>query len=146
MTAQVTEILHYQGKSLSLMTNPLTDYFIQADIHADFQGQSTACWRGYVGTWKILSDRLYLTKIKAIYKDGTDAKLEDFFPGFDKKVFAHWYTGVLRVPQGKLKSYVHMGYGSQYESDLFITVENGVVIGTRLQRNTEPTDSSEKSS
>ncbi|NDY84447.1 hypothetical protein G3I67_14540 [Orrella sp. NBD-18] len=47
MTAQVTEILHYQGKSLSLMTNPLTDYFIQADIHADFQGQSTACWRGY---------------------------------------------------------------------------------------------------
>jgi hypothetical protein len=38
----------------------------------------------------------------------------------------------LRCPRGKLLNYVHGGYASTYEEDLFIAVEKGVVTGERL--------------
>jgi hypothetical protein len=50
-------------------------------------------------------------------------------------VFAHWYTGVISIPQGKVTQYVHMGYASRYERDLFLAVENGIVVDTQLRDN-----------
>ena len=46
-------------------------------------------------------------------------------------VFAHWFTGELRCPSGALLHYVHGGYGSTYESDLFLRVQRGVVLEER---------------
>lgn len=57
------------------------------------------------------------------------------FPDFPDGVFAHWYTGELRCPMGELLNYVHGGYGSTYEQDLFIEVENGVVVNERVEGN-----------
>lgn len=50
-------------------------------------------------------------------------------------MFAHWYSGTIRLPQGKQLKYVHQGYGSTFERDLFLHVEQGVVVATRLQYN-----------
>jgi hypothetical protein len=61
--------------------------------------------------------------------------LDSLFPGFPERVFAHWYSGVLSIPQGAMTQYVHMGYLSTYERDLFIAVENGVVVDTQLRIN-----------
>ena len=61
--------------------------------------------------------------------------METIFPGFPKQVFAHWYSGNLRVPKGKMLEYVHMGYGSKYEQDLLIDVEKGVVVKTHIMDN-----------
>ena len=47
-------------------------------------------------------------------------------------VFAHWFTGELRCTRGKLLKYVHGGYASSYEQDLFIDVVRGVVVAERL--------------
>jgi len=135
MTAQITEVLQYKGEQLSMRTEPLADYFAQTGLQPDFQKQSTACWRGYIGQWEILLDRLYLVGISATYDDGTEGTLDSLFPGFTDRVFAHWYTGVLNIPKGKLTRYVHMGYLSRYEQDLFLAVENGVVIETQLRNN-----------
>jgi hypothetical protein len=35
--------------------------------------------------------------------------------------------------------YVHMGYGTSYERDLFVDIEKGVVIKTYLKQNRAPT-------
>ena len=137
MTAQATEVLHYKGEQLSMRTEPLSDYFAQMGHQPEFQGRSTACWRGYVGQWEILLDRLYLVGISATYADGTGVGLDSLFPGFTDRVFAHWYTGVINIPKGKLIKYVHMGYLSQYEQDLFLAVENGIVVETQLRDNTQ---------
>ena len=139
MTAQATEVLHYKGEQLSMRTEPLSDYFAQMGHQPEFQDQSTACWRGYVGQWEILLDRLYLVGISATYADGTGVGLDSLFPGFADRVFAHWYTGVINIPKGKLIKYVHMGYLSQYEQDLFLAVENGIVVETQLRDNTQAT-------
>lgn len=38
---------------------------------------------------------------------------------------------MLRVPLGKQLQYVHMGFGTVYEKEVHIKIENGVVAGTR---------------
>ena len=140
MTAQFSERLIYQGKEMGMQANPLSEFLARQSDRPEFQEMSTACWRGYVGKWEISLDRLYLLGINAHWADGTKVTLDHLFPGYPDRVFAHWYTGTIRCGRGKLLKYVHMGYASKYEMDLFITVKNGVVTSTRLKMNTMPED------
>ena len=64
---------------------------------------------------------------EAIRRD--PAALEDFFPGYPERVFAHWFSGELRCPRGELLEYVHAGFASRYAETLVFTVERGVVKG-----------------
>ena len=54
------------------------------------------------------------------------------------RVRADWYSGLLRVPDGELLDYVHMGYESLYASERFIAVQAGVVVDDFSTR--APTD------
>lgn len=135
MTAQIGETLHYDGHTKSMCSNPLSHYFALADDHTRFAMNCTALWRGYVGTWEILNNRLYLIGLNGTLEDGNPANLATIFPDYPDRVFAHWYSGKIRVPQGKLLKYVHMGYGSSYEADLFIDIKKGVVIETEVLHN-----------
>ena len=128
MTAQFGEKLIIDGESHTMMTQPLAVYFELSGVKPEFEVSNTALWRGYVGTWEILRERLYLLKISANYTDRTSAKLEDFFPGYPDRVFAHWYSGTIRIPQGNIVKYVHMGYESVYEQDLIIRIMKGCVV------------------
>lgn len=136
MTAQFGEALHYDGQDLTLCSEPLGDYFTLAGIEeTQLDCSCTALWRGYIGNWEINGGRLYLIGLRGHLEDGTKVNVETFFPGYPERVFAHWYTGELRAPQGKLLNYVHGGYASTYESDLLISVKNGVVTKTDVRRN-----------
>jgi hypothetical protein len=143
MTAQFSEILHYKGEQLSMRVTPLSDYFVLMGLKPDFRICSTACWRCYVGEWDITLDRLYLIGISAHYEDGTEVTLGSLFPGYDSRVFAHWYSGVLSIPQGDLVEYVHMGFASVYERDLLISVEQGVIVDMQVRVNSEQSSARE---
>jgi len=81
---------------------------------------STACWRGYQGTWEIRDGRFYLIKLEGRYRlEGADP------------LFVDWFTGVLRVPMGERLLYVHMGFGTVFEQELHIKIEDGIVTKTR---------------
>ena len=99
------------------------------------ESNCTALWRGYVGTWEIIDGRLYLIELHGELEGGGAASLATGFPGFPDRVFAHWYSGTLRIPQGKMLKYLHMGYGSTYERDLFLEIEKGVVKNTWVRQN-----------
>ena len=114
---------------------PLSTYFARIDSYPEFESNCTALWRGYVGTWEILDGRLYLIGLVATMKDGSPANLATLFPDYPSRVFAHWYSGEIRVPRGKLLKYVHQGYGSTYEEDLLIAIQKGVVVSTNVRRN-----------
>ena len=135
MTAQFAEVLIYEGEHLPMCSNPLEEYFSRGGMRPEFHSTSTALWRGYVGTWKIIDGRLYLIKLDGELEDGRDVDLSTVFPEFTTRVFAHWYSGTIRIPQGKQIEYVHMGYGSTYEKDLLINIENGVVVNTDIRIN-----------
>lgn len=85
---------------------------------------STACWRQYIGTWEIRDEKFYLTKLTGTYTiEGTEP------------IFAEWFSGTLRVPEGELLKYVHMGFGSVYEEELHIEIKNGKVINSKTLDN-----------
>lgn len=128
MTAQMRERLIYQGREVSMCTEPLNDYFALSGERPGFSAPHTALWRGYIGTWKILDDRLYLIELAGQLENGAEATLATLFPDYPDRVFAHWYSGTLRVPEGKITEYVHAGYGSNYERDRFIKIEKGIVV------------------
>lgn len=144
MTAQIPESLRLEGEEVSLCTEPLASYFSLADVEMMFKANSTALWRGYVGTWEILDSRLYLIDLNGILKSGQIANIATIFPGFTERVFAHWYSGVLRIPMGPLLRYVHGGYGSVYERDQFITMRKGLTTATNLVNNGEVPSSDAK--
>jgi len=114
---------------------PLFQYFKLGGNEPKFKSTCTALWRGYVGSWEIIDKRLYLVKLKGALKDGTVASLETVFPGFPERVFAHWYCGTIRIPEGKILEYKHMGFGSTYEKDLLIEIEQGVVKEVNIKQN-----------
>lgn len=138
MTAQHTEKLIHQGETLSLCAEPLNNVLKMLDLPWTFYAPSTALWRGYVGTWSVEGDRLYLTKLRGWIEEADGIKevgLEMLFPEYLDGVFAHWFTGELRCPRGGLLRYVHGGYGSTYEEDLFFQITRGVVVDQRRVRN-----------
>jgi hypothetical protein len=134
MTAQFQEILLHKGEKLSLFSLPLSRYMQQQGQPIRFDLGHTACHRGYLGTWAVREDHLYLVEIKARI-GSRDVALQDIFPGHSAGVFAHWYSGTARCPQGKRVQYVHQGFQSVHEEDLFLTFRQGVLVGERRVRN-----------
>lgn len=135
MTAQIAEKLIYEGREHSMCSLPLHAYSELGGKLPAFAFNCTALWRGYVGTWEIVGQRLYLIGLTGTLEDGSTASLEAVFPGFPDRVFAHWCSGTLRIPEGRMLDYVHMGFGSTYERDRFLRFEKGVLVETRVREN-----------
>ncbi len=68
---------------------------------------------------------LYLMKLVEGICDSNakEIQISKIFPGNNGPIKATWFIGTIRIPQGKELEYVHMGYRSRYEKDLFITFE-----------------------
>jgi len=147
MTAQLSDSLRYEGETLPLFTLPLNTYWTMVgaaesdgggpERSRSFADMGTWCWRRHTASWAIEQGHLYLIGIHATYEDGGEAILEDFFPGYPDRVFAHWYSGQLRCSRGELLEYAHAGFGSRYEEDLLIDIDRGVVIAHRTTHNGE---------
>lgn len=124
MTAQVPEELILDGERTSMaFCPPLPESHPRIFEPGPDEAirVTTACWRGYQGTWEIKDGRLYLVALRG--------RLQ-LRPG--ETVLANWFSGVLRVPKGEMLQYVHMGFGSVFEQEVHIKVENGVVVTTRV--------------
>jgi hypothetical protein len=138
-TAQIPERIVYEGTEGFLFTDPLETYFTNDNPRPEFVAPHTACWRGYIGEWEIKEDTLYLKDIKAWMRDDQGVRspvsFDKVFPGKAKPLKAEWFTGTLRIPQGKPIQYVHMGYQTVYEVDVFLTIEAGKVIGRQMVDN-----------
>ncbi len=146
MTAQVGEILRYRGEEHSLFSNPLEQHFARGGTRPRFDSRSTACWRGYTATWEFQDDVLFLTDINA-QVDENPITVADLFPGSNGRVRADWVKDLFRVPQGELLNYVHMGYASTYERDLFLSVWEGrLVLAEVVDNGSEQRISSESTS
>lgn len=137
MTAQIPEELVFQGQRMSMFTTPLAPYLADHGRDPGFNAPMTALWRGYVGTWEIADDRLYLIQLRGTLESGEKASLRTIFPDCTCRVFAEWYSGTIRVPQGELIEYVHAGYASVYERELLLEVDHGVVLSVHIQENGE---------
>jgi len=131
-TTQFSDILYLNGQKHSLDSLPLEAYYGPGNPRPKFRAPNTATWRGYIATWEIDRGVLYLKAIQA-WTDQGKVGLETMFPGHKGRVAASWFSGKLKVPQGKvLKVAVpHPIYGKY----LMITVEKGRVVNQEVMDN-----------
>jgi tetratricopeptide (TPR) repeat protein len=139
MTAQAHERLIYNGEDTSMACcpdlprhHPRIVPADKGDLAKDERAASmilysTGCWRGYIGTWEIKEGRLYLIGTCGIYKVlGTGP------------IFADWFSGVLRIPRGGVLQYVHGDFLTVHEREVRVTLEQGIVVNTRVVDNRPP--------
>lgn len=139
MTAQSMEMIFFKNQKLYMATEPLQPYLDSLAEKPRFFPNSTSCWRGYHGTWEIRDNRLLLIHLvcyRADLKIGKiwEVDMDFLFPG-QIEVFADWFTGEIRIPQGDLLEYVHGGYDSTYEKDLFLDFKEGYLVSYNYVNN-----------
>lgn len=130
MTAQIHEALILDGEETSMACCPqipeshpriiAMDFDKVDDDPENFILFSTACRRGYQGTWEIKEGRFYLAALRGCLH---------LTPG--EPLFADWFTGTLRIPQGKVLKHGLMGQGTVYEEDILIEINQGQVIASQ---------------
>ena len=134
MTAQVKDIIIYKGEKSGLCNNPLEQLWrMESFERPQFNLRSTANWRGYIATWEIKDDTLYLLDIKEDDPDNPRELIDIFPETLGKPVNAWWYTGRLRIVQGKTVNYIHGGYASRYKKEIYLTVRKGEVKDRQIK-------------
>jgi hypothetical protein len=126
MTTQVKERIIIDAERYPLincLSLPEDESIIQIKRKGIIQ-KSTNCWRGYVGTWEIKNDKLYLI---------------DFSSGMydvlvNLPILADWITGVGIVATGEMIKDSSWDIES-YESEMHLTFENGLVVNTENFKN-----------
>lgn len=126
MTAQFKEKLYYKATEFRMSSEPFNKY-LDLNKVLKFYSDNTGLMRGYFGVWEIKNNQLWLIRLTANLNKNTEVQLDYFFPG-KNEVFAEWYSGILKVPHGKMLQYIHAGYGSKFEKTLFIEINAGMYV------------------
>ena len=84
----------------------------------------TSCWRGYVGTWEIKDDKLYLI-------DFSSGKYDVLV---NLPILADWISGTAKVATGEVKASSSWDIET-YETETHLTFENGLVVNTENIKN-----------
>lgn len=140
-TAQAGDILLWNGKRVSLHSNPLES---RKDIDEikdklfkqegfDRSNWITSCWRGYIAEWTITGNRLYLTNI--YYWDSRNgeikANLRDIFGNetlANGNIPANWVTAELTAVDGECLYPINDGYLSIYEKEMGFVFQEGRLV------------------
>ena len=94
--------------------------------------KSTAIVRGYIGNWEIKNNKLFLISLLGFIENQEQVDLNFLFP--DKnEVFADWFTGDIRIPQGKMLKKVNLGYESIFEKNRILRFKEGVFTNETVE-------------
>ncbi len=130
-TAQYPDILLIEDDTFFIFTNPLEQYLENKGdrIISDTAliGNNTACWRGYMATWRLRNDSLFLISIvrNCGWDNAGSVELSKEFGS--EEIFANWFSGNIKSPRGRLLQYVHGGYASIYEEEFFFEIVSGII-------------------
>ncbi|SFO24573.1 hypothetical protein SAMN05421741_12931 [Paenimyroides ummariense] len=136
-TSQAPDKIIFNDKEYSLLTNPLEAYF---KINPEKRPKNTlsisSLWRGYVATFEIKNNRLYVSKIEIVNFDKENDSMiasdiiSDLFPS-EADRYLDCYSGILTICYGEIVDYVHMGYESAYENYILIEITAGNFIKSK---------------
>lgn len=144
MTQQFDEVFILDGEQTTTPSRPLDGYLktkpipsgSMEDVEA-YRTGSAALLRGYIGTWTVRDDMLYLVGLDGL--PNGPAMLWDVFPeaGGDG-VFAEWYTGKVRVNQGGLYRYSKPYRHVKHQMEIVLQVVSGRVTRRSVVYNDPP--------
>jgi len=96
MTRQIRDRLIYGGDEYHLSEEILEDYFKQnPNIKPKSEILCTALWRGYIATFEIKENQMFVQKLEMLEDTGLNLKItRELFPINNK---FDWYTGLIRI-------------------------------------------------
>lgn len=133
MSAQMYDLLTYDGKQYGVAATPLEDYFgAYPHLRPKFTSVNSGCWRGYTALWEVRDDKLWLVGMKMICD--TTSTFESIFPA--GAMFASWVGGKLVCPYGRIVRADNAAFSTVREFELELTLEDGVVKSVNEKVNT----------
>ena len=133
MCIQDKDSIIIKGDKYHLYTTPLDSYWTKRNPKPPIWPTKSTCWRGYIATWEIFKENLYLVNIIFHAREG-ECGLDFLFPQNTGKVKADWYTGELKLPLGN-ELYWEFMEDPVYDSDWFINIKKGKVIRQQYKAN-----------
>jgi hypothetical protein len=96
MTRQIRDRFIFSGEVYYLNQEILEGYFKEyPERKPKSQRRCTALWRGYIATFEIRENQLFVEKLEIIGDSLSDLKLvKDLFPNNNK---FEWYSGLIRI-------------------------------------------------
>lgn len=137
MAAQLPDWITINGAYRDLYSNPLEQYWTRFGKRRQAFYPTLNCTRGYIASWEVQDNQLFLLGIDGNYERrsilfGKKLKrftLKTLFPNVkQKRVKADWFSGKLRVPDGKMTHYEHSHYDSRFEREIIITIHKGDLL------------------
>jgi hypothetical protein len=130
MTTQRTDSIKINNEEYILYDLPLEQSWELQENPILFYSLSTASQtRGYHAKWLIENNKLYLIYLYGEnFIKNEEYSIKDIFPSSEDKVFAYWFTGILKVPRGKMVKFQHSGWGSSYEYSTTIEVKAAIIV------------------
>ena len=135
MTIQARDRLSHNGKKTTIATEPLKPY-LETRSDVSFIFKSTALVRGYIGTWKIKNKKLFLVTLVGFIENNDKVDLKYLFPN-KTEVFADWFSGDIRIPEGDLLQNINIGYASVFARDRVLNFNKGQLISETVKDNTK---------
>lgn len=128
MAIQQKDRIYLDGELFELLSTPLNAFF---EAHPDipsFRGKMPECRKGYMASWRIRNNVLYLTGFQQV-SPTVVINPRDVLSG--PKMVADWYDGTLRIPIDSDISNPD-GDGDPHETELHIYVQRGVVYNHEI--------------
>lgn len=122
MTSQISEKLIFKDQNVNMTCEPLKEYLVEKSINFPFI--NTACWRGYIGSWEIRNNKLYLISIDDFSDEGIS--LHNIFSDYtDEPYHFKQFSGEISFVEGERLEYFHGGFGGVYEYQTQLTFREG---------------------
>ena len=142
-TGQEGDVIFINGEKWTLMGEPIqADSALSRHLREVLPENRSLCsanWKGYTAYWSIRNEKLCLDSVlvmfynsetrKENYQSIPDADIRNVFHDYydDEDIVATWYTGRVRVGQGKHVRYEHIGFDRNVEHEQIFTVKEGKV-------------------
>jgi hypothetical protein len=151
-TEQVCDTLFYGRDTILLLSFPMQDlrFTVAHFTYGNIAFPNTGCWRGYIATWQIRNDSLFLVRITSCdaknFPPRREKNIADLFrenntgfPPAGNMIFASWYTSdLVRFEAGPYggnvtKDYpgrtrrIHLDKADKKHTHIFLRFDRGVI-------------------
>lgn len=139
MTAQITDVFHFNGKNYSLIGKTKGELASPQQFGMNPVRIHTACYRGFYAEYELTQEALYLRKLTLRERDERYIPIGKIHPERDDDYQAVYrglseitpFTGKIRLANGFIEDlFIHMGYqkATAYKTILDLSLQDGKIV------------------
>jgi hypothetical protein len=123
MKKQILDTIIYNEIKYELQESPLYPYLVKLGYNPFFS-PGTNCTKGYLASWEIRNDELFLINFKGFIRRKNKVGLEYLFPN-KTEVLAKWFNETIKIDLGDSLGYL-VDRESIFKQVIFLDFEKGV--------------------